>query len=282
VCELLATDPAVTLHAACRARVDLRDAAAVRAAIAGCDLVVNTAAWTDVDGAEADPGRAMLDNGEVVGGLAAACRSARAHLLHLSTDYVFDGYATTPYAEDAPTAPINRYGASKLCGERHVLGELPQSGFVVRTAWLYGEHGRNFVATMLGQAGVRDTVDVVDDQWGQPTWTGALARQLVGLGHAALAGRAPAGVYHATAGGATTWCRLARAVFALAGLDPARVRPTTTDASLRPARRPGYTVLGHDRWAAAGLAPMPHWHTMLAEALVRPGFVGARPTSPVR
>jgi dTDP-4-dehydrorhamnose reductase len=132
VCELLATDPAVTLHAACRARVDLRDAAAVRAAIAGCDLVVNTAAWTDVDGAEADPGRAMLDNGEVVGGLAAACRSARAHLLHLSTDYVFDGYATTPYAEDAPTAPINRYGASKLCGERHVLGELPQSGFVVR------------------------------------------------------------------------------------------------------------------------------------------------------
>jgi dTDP-4-dehydrorhamnose reductase len=148
---------------------------------------------------------------------------------------------------------------------------------VVRTAWLYGEHGGNFIATMLRLAAQRDTVDVVDDQHGQPTWTAALAARLAELGTAALSGAAPAGAYHATASGQTTWYGLARAVFAEAGLDPARVRPTTTDRFPRPAPRPRYSVLGHGRWALAGLAPMGDWRAALAEALRRPAFADLVP-----
>jgi dTDP-4-dehydrorhamnose reductase len=214
----------------------------------------------------------MAVNGIAAGHLARACAGAAAILLQVSTDYVLPGDATAPYPEDAPAAPVNAYGRSKLAGERAVLGALPGAGYVVRTAWLYGEHGRSFVGTMLRLAQERDTVDVVDDARGQPTWTGALAARLVGLGEAALAGRAAPGVYHATAAGEATWYDLARAVFALGGHDPARVRRTTSAAFLRPARRPAYSVLGHARWAAAGLSPMAHWREMLAEAMRRPGF----------
>jgi dTDP-4-dehydrorhamnose reductase len=270
--RVLRADPAVSLTAADRSDVDILDDTSVRTAVAGHDIVVNAAAWTDVDGAEADPAGATAVNGEAVAGVAAACRAAGARLLHLSTDYVFAGDAVTPYAEDAPTAPVNAYGAGKLRGEIHVRTALPDAGYVVRTAWLYGEHGRNFVTTMLRLAGERDTVAVVDDQRGQPTWTGALAYRLAELGRAALAGTAPPGVYHGTAAGETTWFGLARAVFALAGLDPGRVRPTTSAAYARPARRPTYSVLAHGAWTRAGLGPMPHWHDSLVEAMARPGF----------
>jgi dTDP-4-dehydrorhamnose reductase len=140
---------------------------------------------------------------------------------------------------------------------------------VVRTAWLYGEHGPNFVATMLRLAAVRDTLDVVDDQHGQPTWSHDLARQLLAL---ADARHAPAGIYHGTAAGRTTWYGLAREAYRLAGLDPERIRPTTSAAFPRPAARPAWSVLGHDRWDAAGIAPLPDWRSSLAEALLRPAF----------
>jgi dTDP-4-dehydrorhamnose reductase len=243
--------------------LDITDAETVGAAVAGHDVVLNAAAWTDVDGAEADEAGATRVNGAAVETLALACAKAGARLVHVSTDYVFAGNDPEPYAEDAPVAPINAYGRSKLAGERAVLETLPATGYVVRTAWLYGVHGKNFVSTMLRVAGERDTVDVVDDQLGQPTWSLALARLLV-----ALAGSgAPAGVYHGTASGETTWYGLARAVFEEAGLDPARVRPTTSEKYVRPAKRPAYSVLGHDRWAEAGLAPLAHWRGMLTEAL---------------
>jgi dTDP-4-dehydrorhamnose reductase len=250
-----------------RAELDITDPAAVAAAVAGRDLVVNAAAWTDVDGAETAEDAATAVNGTAVAGLAAACARAGAALVHVSTDYVFPGTAGRPYAEDAPTAPINAYGRSKLAGERAIRAVLPERGFVVRTAWLYGAGGPNFVATMLRLARERDTVDVVDDQLGQPTWSYALADRLVALGQAALAGAAPAGVYHGTASGQTTWYGLAREVFARAGLDPDRVRPTTSERFVRPAKRPAYSVLGHGRWAAAGLPPMAGWREMLAAAL---------------
>jgi dTDP-4-dehydrorhamnose reductase len=253
-----------------RADLDITDAVAVRDAIADHDIVVNCAGWTDVDAAERDEPAATLVNGVAVAGLAAACAKHGARLLHLSTDYVFAGDATTPYQVDAPTDPINAYGRSKLIGEQAVLAELPHSGYVVRTAWLYGAHGRNFVTTMLRLARERDTIDVVDDQRGQPTWSLALAEQIVTLGERAMIGMAPAGVYHGTASGETTWFGLARAVFAAAGLDPRRVRPTTSDRFPRPARRPAYSVLGHDRWPAAGMAPLADWHAMLAQALADP------------
>ncbi|MGH3735933.1 MAG: dTDP-4-dehydrorhamnose reductase [Micromonosporaceae bacterium] len=253
--------------AAGHAELDITDAAAVRRAVAGHDVVVNTAAYTDVDGAETDEATATALNGQAVAGLARACAESGARLIQLSTDYVFAGDATTPYREDSPTAPLNAYGRSKLVGEQAAHRTLPDTGYVVRTAWLYGAHGRNFVATMLRLAGERDTVDVVDDQRGQPTWTGALARQLVALGAAALAGQAPPGIYHGTASGETTWYGLARAVFAAAGHDPDRVRPTTSDRFPRPAPRPAYSVLGHDRWKLAGVAPQPDWRETLTEAL---------------
>ncbi|SNY66121.1 dTDP-4-dehydrorhamnose reductase [Paractinoplanes atraurantiacus] len=243
--------------AATRADLDISDAAAVRDAVDGADVVLNAAAWTDVDGAEANEAAATAVNGHAVAVLAAA---AGKRLLHVSTDYVFDGTATSPYPEDAIPAPVNAYGRGKAVGERAVLAS---GGTVVRTAWLYGEHGNNFVRTMLRLARERDTVDVVYDQTGPPTWSYALARQLVALG---LSQAAP-GIYHGTAAGSTTWFGLAQAVFAEAGHDPSRVRPTTSDRFVRPARRPSYSVLGHHRWAATGVAPLPDWRPMLQEAM---------------
>jgi dTDP-4-dehydrorhamnose reductase len=138
-----------------------------------------------------------------------------------------------------------------------VLAMLPDAGYVLRTAWLYGAHGPNFIRTMIRLEASKDTVAVVDDQHGQPTWTADVARQIVLL---AEAGAAP-GVYHATSSGATTWMGLAREVFRLLGADEERVTPTTSDQLARPAPRPAYSVLGHARWASAGLQPLPDWRT---------------------
>lgn len=250
-----------------RATLDLTDAAALPDAVAGHDVVVNAAAWTDVDGAEAREAEATAVNGHAVAGLARACAATGARLLQISTDYVFPGTGDTPYPEDAPTAPVNAYGRGKLIGEQAVLATLPATGYVVRTAWLYGAHGRNFVDTMRRLATERDTVEVVVDQRGQPTWTVALAEQLAALAAAAVRGNAPPGVYHGTATGEATWHDLARAVFAGLGHDPDRVRPTTSDRFPRPARRPAYSVLGHDRWAKAGLPPQPLWRDQLTAYL---------------
>ncbi|WP_443059447.1 dTDP-4-dehydrorhamnose reductase [Streptomyces sp. NBC_00435] len=269
-----------------RTGLDITDPAAVRAAVADAAVVVNCAAWTDVDGAETAEEAATAVNGAGVRVLAEACAAAGARMLHVSTDYVLPGDAPLPYPEDAPTGPVNAYGRSKLAGEWAVAELLPRDGYVVRTAWLYGEHGPNFVATMLRLAAQRDTLDVVDDQHGQPTWSRALARRLVELGLAALAGRAPGGIYHGTASGRTTWFGLARETYRLSGLDPERIRPTDSSAFARPAVRPAFSVLAHDRWAAAGLTPLADWREQLAGALALPAFAapegagrGARPES---
>lgn len=263
---VLAGRPDLTVTAATRADLDVTDAGSVHAVVAGHDVVVNTAAWTDVDAAETHEDAATAVNGTAVAHLARACAAHDARLVQVSTDYVLPGDATTPYPEDALTAPVNAYGRGKLAGERAVTDLLPEAGYVVRTAWLYGAHGPNFVATMLRLAGQREHLDVVDDQHGQPTWSHTLAERLVALADAAVAGRATPGVYHGTCAGETTWYGLARAVFELAGLDPERVRPTTSDRFTRPATRPAYSVLGHDRWTAAGLPPLPHWRPTLAAA----------------
>ncbi|MFF3647992.1 dTDP-4-dehydrorhamnose reductase [Streptomyces sp. NPDC002181] len=256
-----------------RADLDITDPAAVRAAVEGVTVVVNCAAWTDVDGAETAEDAATAVNGTGVRVLAEACAEAHVRLLHVSTDYVLPGDAAEPYREDAATGPLNAYGRSKLVGERAVAELLPQDGYIVRTAWLYGEHGPNFVATMLKLAAQRETLDVVDDQHGQPTWSRALARRLVELGLAALKGRAMGGIYHGTASGRTTWMGLARETYRLSGLDPERIRPTTSEAFVRPAARPAFSVLGHDAWEeAAGLAPLADWREQLAQALATPAF----------
>ncbi|MFJ5543835.1 dTDP-4-dehydrorhamnose reductase [Micromonospora chalcea] len=270
---VLRTRPDLSVTAATRVALDVTDAHAVRDAVNGHDVVLNAAAWTDVDGAETREADAAAVNGDAVTHLAHACAVSGARLVHVSTDYVFAGDAVEPYPEDAPTGPVNAYGRGKLAGEQAVARLLPETGYVVRTAWLYATHGRNFVTTMLRLAAERDRLDVVDDQRGQPTWSYRLAERLVALADAALAGDAAPGTYHGTAAGETTWYGLARAVFALRGLDPDRIRPTTSDRFPRPARRPRYSVLAHGRWAAAKLPPPGDWHADLADALSlhRPG-----------
>jgi dTDP-4-dehydrorhamnose reductase len=254
------------LTALAHADLDVADPIAVAKAVADHDVVINTAAWTDVDGAEANESAATAVNGVGAANLAMACAATGTRLLHISTDYVFSGEAELPYTEDDEPGPINAYGRSKLVGEQAVTRLAPGVGYVVRSAWLYGAHGRNFVSTVLRMAGEQEFLDVVDDQRGQPTWSQDLALHLALLGEAALAGSAPAGIYHATAAGDTTWYGLARAVFSEAGLDPDRVRPTTSEVFVRPAHRPRYSVLAHDRWSRVGLPPMAHWRDRLAAA----------------
>lgn len=251
-----------------RKALDITDADAVRGAVEehGPAVIVNCAAWTAVDDAEAREDEALRINGDGPRLLAEVCAERGIVLIQVSTDYVFDGAGDEPYGEDAPTAPRSAYGRTKLAGEQAVLSLLPGTGYVVRTAWLYGAGGGNFARTMIKLEGIKDTLDVVDDQLGQPTWTVDLADRLVRLGQGALAGTAPAGVYHGTSGGETTWFGYTRAIFEQLGADPERVRPTTSAAFARPAPRPAYSVLGHDRWAKAGIEPIRDWREALAEA----------------
>jgi dTDP-4-dehydrorhamnose reductase len=269
---VLSAGPGTRLTAASRARLDITDVGAVRAAVAGHDVIINAAAWTDVDGAEADEAGATAVNAKGAANVAAACAESGSVLVHVSTDYVFSGEATTAYREDASVAPVNAYGRTKAAGEAAVRTLVPERGYVVRTAWLYGEHGRNFVATVLRAAARGEPLNGVDDAVGQPTWSRALARQLAALGEAAVAGAAPPGVYHCTAAGSTTWYGLARAVLELSGLDPGLARPVGSDTLPRPARRPAFSVLDHRCWARTGIAPLAHWRPMLAEALTSRAF----------
>jgi dTDP-4-dehydrorhamnose reductase len=273
LCRVLSADQSIELRAFDRKSFDITDPARAEALIAGADIVVNTAAWTDVDGAETAEAEATHVNGTGVAVVAAACARFGARLIQLSTDYVFPGDAKAPIAEQAPTKPVNAYGRGKLAGELAVAEALPQTGFVVRTAWLYGRHGRNFVVTILRLAETRERLSVVDDQLGQPTWTGCLAEQLHRLGRAALAGQAAPGIYHGTASGSASWYDLAVAAFEAAGLDSGRIDPVGSVAFPRPAARPAYSVLGHEGWSRAGIAPQPHWRDQLRQAFATQTFL---------
>lgn len=248
--------------------IDITDRESIAAAFDAHDpdVVVNAAAYTAVDAAEDDEQTATLVNGTGPGLLAAACAvRPTIRLVQVSTDYVFAGDATVPYPEAASPDPRSAYGRSKLLGERLVRSELPDRSFIVRTAWLYGQHGANFVKTMLRLESERDTVAVVDDQIGQPTWSHDLARQIRTL----VESGAPAGIYHGTNSGETSWFGFTREIFRLVGADPERVRPTTTDDFPRPAPRPAFSVLGHDAWTQVGLPEMRTWDEALSEALPR-------------
>ncbi|MEU3148129.1 MULTISPECIES: dTDP-4-dehydrorhamnose reductase [unclassified Streptomyces] len=261
-----------------RAALDITRAEALEHALSEHrpGIVVNCAAYTAVDDAETDEEQATRVNGDGPRLLARACAAHGARLIHVSTDYVFSGEArTTPCPEDHPTAPRTAYGRSKLAGERAVLEELPGASAVVRTAWLYGVHGTSFVRTMIGLEARRPTVDVVDDQRGQPTWSADVAARMADLGP--RLGDDVHGVLHATNSGETTWYGLAREVFQLVGADPDRVRPTTSAAFPRPAPRPAYSVLAHDRWQDIGLPVPRDWRVALHEALPR-----IRKESPLR
>jgi dTDP-4-dehydrorhamnose reductase len=235
-----------------RADLDITDAAAVAAAVAAArpDAIVNCAAWTDVDGAETHEAAATAINADGAGHVAAAAAAGGAHLVHVSSDYVFDGRASEPYAEDAPTAPQGAYGRTKLGGERAVQAAGGASA-IVRSSWLFGRHGHNFVATMMRLAAEREAVDVVDDQVGSPTWTGHLAPALV-----EVAERRLTGALHVAGAGSCSWFELARETFRVAGL-ACTVRPQSTEALGRPAPRPAFSVLGSTRPDAPVLPAWP-------------------------
>jgi dTDP-4-dehydrorhamnose reductase len=258
--EVVAARGGHEVVALARAELDITDAAAVRAAVRDSrpDAVINCAGWTDVDGAEADEDAATAINGDGAGHLAAAVAEAGAHVVHVSTDYVFPGDATEPYREDAPTGPRGAYGRSKLAGERAVAAAAPHAHAIVRTAWLFGPHGANFVDTMLRLAREHSELKVVDDQLGCPTYAGHLARALVQVAEARVQG-----VLHVAGGGACTRPELARAKFARAGVE-VTVHPCTTAEFPRPAPRPAYSVLGSTRRDAPVLPP---WQEGLAAHL---------------
>lgn len=245
-----------------RSDLDVTDAAAVASTVRGHDVVINCSAYTKVDDAESHEEAAYAVNATGAANLAQAAAATGARLVQLSTDYVFNGSGTEPYDESTPRDPISAYGRTKAAGERLALEANPDATYIVRTAWLYGAHGPNFAATMLSLASSKETWSVVDDQVGQPTWTADLAEQIIDL----LDAEAPAGIYHGTNSGRATWFEFARAVLAECGLDPERITPTDSSAFVRPAPRPSFSVLGHDAWSAAGLAPMRHWRDALAAA----------------
>jgi dTDP-4-dehydrorhamnose reductase len=248
--------------AADRSTLDVTDAEAVAAAARGHDVVVNAAAWTAVDDAEEHEAEALRVNAEAPRLLARAAREQGARLVQVSTDYVFDGSADTPYAEDAAAAPASAYGRTKAAGEAAVREELPDGHLVVRTAWLYGAHGGCFPRTIARLARERGSVDVVDDQVGQPTWTRDVADLVVRLVQAEV----PAGTYHATSSGQGSWFDFARAVVVAAGLESSVVQPTSSAAFVRPAPRPAYSVLGHEALVRLGLEPIGDWEQRWAEA----------------
>lgn len=261
---VLAATPGATVAAYGSKQLDVTSRADIAAAVAevGPDVIVNAAAYTAVDAAEDDRDAAFAVNATAPALLAAEAVRAGARLLHVSTDYVFDGTATSPYDVTDPTGPRSVYGETKLAGELAVREILPAASYVVRTAWLYGAHGHNFVKTMARLEKERETLNVVDDQRGSPTWSHDLAAGLLAL----AAAEVPAGTFHATNRGETTWRGFAQAVFEELGADPARVLPTTSEAYPTPAARPAYSVLSPRAWDDAGLPPLRDWRAALAEA----------------
>ena len=258
------------VHPLRRADLDIADAAAVAGVIAHVrpDVVVNAAAYTAVDAAESDENAAYRVNAAGPAVLAAALSGTAAWLIHVSTDYVFPGDASRPYEVGDSTGPKSAYGRTKLAGEIAVRELLPEASYVVRTAWVYGATGKNFVKTMIRLEREHETVSVVDDQRGSPTWSADLALGLVAQGRSA----APPGIYHCTNSGDTTWFGFTQAIFEELATDPARVRPTTTDAFPRPAPRPAYSVLSDAASRTVGLRPLPHWRDALHRAFAAGAF----------
>jgi dTDP-4-dehydrorhamnose reductase len=248
------------VFALARAELDVTDATAVRDAVSSArpDAVINCAAWTDVDGAEAEPEEALRVNGDGAGNVAAVAAEAGVSVLYVSTDYVFDGRKGEPYVESDTPAPLSSYGRSKLAGEQATAAANPRH-LIVRSSWLFGAHGGNFVETMLRLGAERDELRVVHDQVGCPTWTGHLAQALIRL----VAGD-EYGVHHLAGGGECSWCDFAREIFYQAGVG-CEVHPITTDEYPLPATRPAYSVLRSTRGGE-----LPPWQEGLR------GYLGER------
>ncbi len=245
--------------------LDITDAEAVARYMDKCRpaVVVNCAAWTAVDAAEANPEACAALNDAAVLTLCRECRRVGARLIHISTDYVFDGTASVPYTEGDEPHPVTVYGRTKLAGERHVLDLMAGDGIVVRTAWLYSTTGNNFVKTMLRLGAERERLSVVVDQVGTPTCAVDLARAIVTI---IDGGKWQGGIYHYTDAGVASWYDFAVAIMRLAGL-PCRVEPINSDEYPTPAARPHYSVLDKHKIVATYGVEMPHWHESLRQCI---------------
>ncbi|MDR4949473.1 dTDP-4-dehydrorhamnose reductase [Neobacillus cucumis] len=224
------------------------------------DVILHCAAYTNVDAAETDEETAYQINALGTENLAKAAKQVGAKLLYVSTDYVFDGTASEPYETDQPTSPLGAYGRTKLAGEQLLQKHLDRF-FIVRTAWVFGIYGNNFVKTMIRLGKERGEVGVVHDQVGSPTYTVDLAKFMVELMETEKYG-----IYHATNGGVCSWYEFAVEIFKQAGLD-VTVNPLTTDQFPRPAKRPAYSVLSKKKIEEQGLTPLRDWKEALAAYL---------------
>ena len=222
------------------------------------DIVINSAAYTDVDGCETNQDLAYSVNGEGVKNLALACREIDATLVHISTDYIFNGRNTKPLCEDDEIGPISVYGKSKLEGEKAIL-EILDKFFIIRTAWLYGINGRNFPKTMLELAENHSEITVVYDEVGTPTYTSDLAEAIFQLIKTDYYG-----IYHITNSDSCSWCEFARYIFEIAGRD-VKVIPVTASEFARPAPRPHYSVLNNKNWVEKGFEPLRSYKEAIKE-----------------
>jgi dTDP-4-dehydrorhamnose reductase len=227
-------------------------------------IIVNCAAWTDVDGAEGNEMLAFRVNSGGAENMALAAKQCGAKLIHISTDYVFSGESQDPWQVTDEINPQSAYGRTKASGERRVLTTYSENSSIVRTAWLYSPWRKNFAKTMTRLAiKGKGEVKVVNDQMGQPTSTIDLAKQLVELGES----DAPAGIYHGTNAGQATWFEFAQEIFKLTGAEVDRIKAVSSAEFIHPAKRPSYSVLGHEEWGITTVQPMRNWRIALADAM---------------
>jgi dTDP-4-dehydrorhamnose reductase len=246
-------------------QLDISKSATVNGAIQKLSpkVIVNCAAWTDVDGAESQESRAATVNSLGAENLALAAKSCGAKLVHISTDYVFSGQSNSPWTVDSVKAPDTAYGRTKAEGENRILEAYSNNSYIVRTAWLYSPWGKNFAKTMINLALKNSSqIEVVNDQVGQPTSSVDLAKQIVKL----VESEAPFGIYHGTNSGSASWFDFAQSLFEMSGADVDRVVPVNSGKFPRPAKRPSYSVLDHQEWNGTSITEMRNWKDALVES----------------
>jgi dTDP-4-dehydrorhamnose reductase len=248
-----------------RQELDITNAPIVRDVISALSpsVIINCAAWTDVDGAESHEEEAFLVNSQGVENLAVAAKACQSKFIHISTDYVFSGSSEHPWKESDPKLPVSVYGRSKASGEDKAIEFYREGSYIIRTAWLYSPWGKNFAKTISQKALRNESVNVVNDQFGQPTSAIELARSLVDF----ILSTAKPGIYHATNSGKASWFDFAQEIYRLLGKSDSLVESVGSDAYVRTAHRPSNSVLSNQSWNEVRLAPMSNWKSALAEVM---------------
>ena len=245
--------------------LDIRDVTLLQAFIRNMkpDWIINCAAWTNVDGAEESFEAALALNEIAVRNIAKLAKQVGSQVIHLSTDYVFDGTSVEPYTEYMAVKPLNKYGESKLRGEVALLGSIPQMAYIIRTSWLYGIEGKNFVKTIVKKAFMNETAHVVDDQVGSPTSARDLAEAITSL----MKNSPTKGIYNFSNKGSCNWYELAISIYTIVGADPHLIQAVSYASLDLKAKRPRYSLLSKDKWDSTGISKIPEWQASLEHLL---------------